>query len=204
MPQSIKANQREKIRLQVRHQRNQLSESFQRDAGEQLVTQLSMLNEVQQVKKVALYLTNDGELNTTPFIHWCWQNNITVTLPVLHPFKRGHLLFLRYQQDSIMTKNRYGIKEPILDVTQVVPANQLDIIFTPLVAFDATGQRLGMGGGFYDRTLAGLAGLCTASSTQQPNVIGLAHDCQQVVQVPTEPWDIPIPMIVTPSQIIRP
>ncbi|MFY2365653.1 5-formyltetrahydrofolate cyclo-ligase, partial [Klebsiella pneumoniae] len=66
---------------------------------------------------------------------------------------KGHLLFFRYQQDTRLKPNSFSILEPELDLTALIPQSQLDIIFTPLVAFDTQGNRLGMGGGFYDRTL---------------------------------------------------
>ncbi|BFO11703.1 hypothetical protein GGER_42130 [Serratia rubidaea] len=115
-------------------------------------------------------------------------------LPVLHPFSPGNLLFLHYHAGSVLRPNRFNILEPELDVRNVLPTSQLAVILAPLVAFDAQGQRLGMGGGFYDRTL------------QQwqhggPYPIGLAHDCQQVESIPSEHWDIPLPEIVTPSKV---
>ena len=144
-------------------------------------------------KKVAIYLANDGELDAMPFIKWCWQQQKQVYVPVLHPFCAGHLLFLLFERHTVMVKNHYGINEPVLSVNNVCPLNQLDVLCTPLVAFDQSGARLGMGGGFYDRTL---------SNWQQYPLypIGLAHDCQQVEHLPTESWDIPLPKIVTPSK----
>ncbi|MGJ8693716.1 MAG: 5-formyltetrahydrofolate cyclo-ligase [Thalassotalea sp.] len=142
--------------------------------------------------KIALYLPNDSELDTTPFIHWCWQQNIEVYLPVVHPFSPGYLLFFRYQQNTQMINNRFGIPEPKLNISTLALIDELDIIFTPLVAFDHSGNRLGMGGGFYDRTLANVNCGNTA-------IIGLAHDCQQVPLLPIEAWDIPLPEIITPS-----
>jgi 5-formyltetrahydrofolate cyclo-ligase len=130
-----------------------------------------------------------------PAIHWLWAQQKEVYLPVLHPFTPGHLLFLRYTATSPMTRNRYGIAEPELDMSQVVPHSTLDLICTPLVAFDAGGNRLGMGGGYYDRTLA-----CWHEHRLGPKPLGIAHDCQQVETVPQEEWDVPLPQIITPSR----
>ena len=68
----------------------------------------------------------------------------------------------------------------------------------PLVGFDNKGNRLGMGGGFYDRTLANLDRL-----SYRPLLIGVAHDCQQADALPVMQWDIPLNAIVTPTQTIR-
>jgi 5-formyltetrahydrofolate cyclo-ligase len=95
-----------------------------------------------------------------------------------------------------MHLNKFSIREPKPDVTAIALPVQLDVIFMPLVAFDAQGQRLGMGGGFYDRTLATLP-----QDSQKPLLVGLAHQCQQVETVPTEPWDVPLPLVLTPQQL---
>lgn len=188
---------RQAIRKQIRSQRQQLSGSAQQLAAKNLTHRLSTVQTVINAKHIAIYLSNDGELNTAEFIDWCWQQKKCVYLPVIHPFSRGNLLFLKYQKDTPMVENHYGIKEPKLDVTQVITAKELNIIFTPLVAFDDHGNRLGMGGGFYDRTLAQLP----EDNSKSPAIIGLAHDCQQVAHIPIESWDIPIPTIITPTKI---
>ncbi|EGR5123093.1 5-formyltetrahydrofolate cyclo-ligase [Vibrio cholerae] len=184
------------LRLQIRQRRQSLSAFEQQTASQQLIHTFSSLPEVTAAQRIALYLANDGELNTQPLIEWLWQQGKQVYLPVLHPFAKGHLLFLHYHTHTPMNKNRYGIAEPKLDQRSICPVRELDIIGTPLVAFDQSGQRLGMGGGYYDRTLA------PWFKTQQGAMpIGLAHDCQQVEQLPTASWDIPLRKIVTPSKV---
>jgi 5-formyltetrahydrofolate cyclo-ligase len=180
----------------VRAKRQHLTPEYQRQAGEILVEQAHQLNELHAAQHIALYLTVDGELNTQPLIDKLWQQKKSVYLPVIHPFSAGHLLFLHYQPDTEMVLNRYQILEPKLKKELIIPPEKLDIIFTPLVAFDATGQRLGMGGGYYDRTLAPWF---QSGSGAIP--IGLAHDCQYVDALPTQAWDVPLPKIVTPSKI---
>ena len=186
-------NARLQLRKAIRQRRNALSVIQQRNAAIALAISLSSHSKIQAANRIAVYLTNDGELGTAAFIDWCWQQQKEVYLPVLHPFSSGNLLFLRYQQDSKLISNAFGILEPKLDVTKVCPLTELDIICTPLVAFDETGARLGMGGGFYDRSLA---------HWQQSKLypLGLAHDCQLVENIPVESWDIPLPEIITPSK----
>jgi len=196
---SHKAELRQYLRQLIRTRRNELTDNEQAQAAHLLKERLIRHEKVISAKRIAIYLANEGELDPKPFIQWCWQHNKEVYLPVLHPFCKGHLLFLRYKPDTQMSINQYGIEEPALDVTQICPIEQLDVLCTPLVAFDTSGARLGMGGGFYDRTLSGWFHRHSLNTQAKPYPIGIAHDCQQVEQVPSEHWDVPIPEIITPS-----
>lgn len=182
------------LRQLIRQRRRSLSTAQQQTAAQNLALKL-MSNLPEETKRIAIYLANDGEINPMLFIEACWQRDIDVYLPVLHPFSTGNLLFLRFSTNTTMTINKYGISEPKLDVTHVLPANGLDIIYTPLVAFDKDGNRMGMGGGYYDRTLAANPHIST---------IGIAHDCQQVDKLHVQPWDMPLQCIITPTQVITP
>ena len=189
--------QRQHIRKLVRERLQQLTAAQQQQAAEALVQQVKATPALEHSQHIALYLANDGELDTYPLIQALWQKNKTVYLPVLHPFAPGYLVFIRYDSNTLLYPNRFGIPQPLTECHRLLPVNQLDIIFTPLVAFDQSGNRLGMGGGFYDRTLAQLP----ADSHCQ--VIGLAHGCQQVDAVPAEAWDVPLKQIITPEQSLH-
>lgn len=91
---------------------------------------------------VAVFLSFDGELDTQPLIEQLWRAGKRVYLPVLHPFSPGNLLFLHYHPQSALVTNRLKIQEPRLDVRDVLPLAKLDVLVTPLVAFDEDGQRL--------------------------------------------------------------
>lgn len=194
--QNTLSTQRQQIRQTIRQARRQLTPEQQKIAAEQAKLNTLQHPKIAQAKNIALFLSFDGEINTQPLIDALWKQNKQVYLPVLHPFSAHHLLFLHYRPDTQLVKNRFNIAEPPLDVRDVLPPEQLDVMLIPLVAFDNQGQRLGMGGGFYDRTLA---------NWQQSGFypIGLAHDCQQVEQLPIAPWDIPLPEIITPKKIWR-
>jgi 5-formyltetrahydrofolate cyclo-ligase len=98
-----------------------------------------------------------------------------------------------------MVANRYAILEPKLNCGQICPLPELDILLMPLVAFDEQGNRLGMGGGYYDRTLA----KHYAEQREKPKLIGLAHDCQKVESLPIEAWDVPLQQILTPTKFYQ-
>ncbi|WP_456309302.1 5-formyltetrahydrofolate cyclo-ligase [Serratia proteamaculans] len=185
---------RQGIRKHVRNLRREISDEQQQLAAVQAADHALNFAPIQQAKHIALFLSVDGEINTRPLIAKLWQRKQQVYLPVLHPFSTGQLLFLRYDENTELKINRLRIPEPPLDIRNLLPLSELDVLIVPLVAFDAGGQRLGMGGGFYDRTL---------QNWQQHGFmpIGLAHDCQQVDTLPVEQWDIPLPALITPSKI---
>ena len=142
------------------------------------------------VKNIAIFLSFDGEISTKNIIKQLWENKKNIFLPVLHPFSKGHLLFLAYTPSTPMIKNKFGILEPQLNVQNILPIEELDIIFTPLVAFDKDNNRLGMGGGFYDRTLQ-------YTKIYHFISVGLAYKWQQVNKLPIESWDQPLNYIIT-------
>ena len=180
---------RNQLRQQIRKTRANLTALQQQQAENSITQQALALIEERNAQHIAFYVSFDGEISTDKLIKTLWAQDKHVYLPVLHPFNPNHLLFLRYLPDTPMLKNKFGIWEPKLNVQNVLPLDELDILFTPLVAFDKQGNRLGMGGGFYDRTLQNWQ-----NSSFIP--VGLAHQCQQVEQLPTEAWDVPLHQIL--------
>lgn len=188
------ASIRQIIRTEVRQRRKNLTSEQQSLFAQQAAERVATHPRIQATSTISVFLSFDGELDTAPLIQRLWEEGKQLCLPVLHPFTSGNLLFLRYNPDTPLVRNKLKILEPALDATQIVPLSQLDIILTPLVAFDSHGQRLGMGGGFYDRTLENW-------QDGGPYPIGLAHDCQQVDNLPVEHWDVPLPEVITPSKV---
>lgn len=99
--------------------------------------------------------------------------------------------FRRYRLGDRLTRNAFGITEPCAYAARA-RAQTLDVVFMPLVGFDDYGNRLGMGGGFYDRAFAKLRG-------RKPLRIGLAHSCQKVPKLARQSWDVPLHGIGTES-----
>lgn len=185
---------RQDIRQHVRHLRRNLTSEQQEQAADQLAEHAINIAPIANAQRIALFLSVDGEINTRPLIAKLWQQKKQVYLPVLHPFSPGNLLFIRYTPETSLMQNILRIPEPPLDITQLATLDQLDVMLVPLVAFDHAGQRLGMGGGFYDRTL---------QHWQQHGFlpVGIAHDCQRVEALPVAAWDVPLPAILTPSKL---
>ncbi|QLB19493.1 5-formyltetrahydrofolate cyclo-ligase [Mannheimia granulomatis] len=178
---------RSQLRQSMRLKRQALTSKQQLQAAQSIIPQAISLIESYQASHIAFYLPFNGEISPQPLMEQLLAQGKKLYLPVLHPFTSGQLLFLNYNCKTSLKMNRLGIQEPVLDVRNVLLLPELEMIFTPLVACDKAGNRLGMGGGFYDRTLA-----------QTKNVIsvGLAHQCQQVEQLPIESWDVPLDHII--------
>jgi len=193
--ENAKQEQRKQLRQACRKARNALSSSQQQIAAEQLASQVEPL--IQQGDNFALYLANDGEISPGQLVERLWRSSKRVLLSVMHGFSAGCLNFQTYSSDTKLWTNKYGILEPRLNAFDTLALQDIDIIFMPLVSFDRNGNRLGMGGGYYDRTLSGILKMKT-----RPRLIGLAHDCQESKQLPVESWDIPLDMIITPTQKI--
>lgn len=150
--------------------------------------------------RIALYIANNGELDPAPIaarIRACGKKTY---LPVLQSPPKQALWFCDHPEGEVLRPNRFGIPEPDRMKHRLLPAWSLDLILMPLVAFDSNGNRLGMGGGFYDRTLSYLH---QRSYWQRPSLIGLAHACQEATKINPNPWDIPLEGIITESGFLK-
>lgn len=177
------------IRQLMRNKRRSLSLQQQADAQVALAKHLTQLPFFYRSKRIAFYLANDGEIDPSLAMSIAAAAGKQCYLPVLHPLKQSRLYFVRYQSGDSLVSNRFGIQEPRLCTTKIMTPIGLDLILLPLVAFDRSGNRLGMGGGFYDRTLA--------RQKCFTRVIGLAHSCQETDNIVHRPWDITLQAVVT-------
>ena len=177
----------------MRLRRQHLTAPQQRRAAMQAFHHLRQLGLLRPRQRIAIYLGNDGEIDPRLFLHLLRRLHLEIYLPVLHPLKHNSLLFATYRHQQALQPNRYGIDEPVLRQSRIAHARQLDVILMPLVAFDAQGNRLGMGGGYYDRALE----FKRQHYTARPLLFGLAHAFQQMEKLPEAPWDVPMDGIVT-------
>lgn len=191
-------DQRQSLRREMRQRRRALSFEQQQQAAEQLCKRLSHQPLFLRSQRIAFYLPNDGEIDPMPLLHLAWQQGKQCYLPVLMPDGENSLCFIRYDKHTTLIQNRFGIAEPDTKNAEQILAQDLDLVLMPLVAFDASGNRMGMGGGFYDRTFA----FKQHRPGHHPYLLGLAHSCQQVDQLHSEHWDIPLHGIATEAEFI--
>jgi 5-formyltetrahydrofolate cyclo-ligase len=142
-------------------------------------------------QRIALFMSADGEVDTGPLLDGLLARGKACYLPVLVEDTTS-LLFRQLVPGRPLVTNFYGLKEPDAEVPVIAP-EQLDTVFMPLVGFDDSGNRLGMGKGYYDRTFAFL----TENATAGPVLIGLAHECQRVGKLEAAAWDVPLWGILT-------
>ncbi|BBP45672.1 5-formyltetrahydrofolate cyclo-ligase [Thiosulfatimonas sediminis] len=188
------------LRQQLRHQRRQLTSATQQQHAQQALKnaqQLLASNAFNHPQNIALFISQDGELSSQNLIQYLWQNTShRVYLPVLQQHSEQPMTFALYRPDSQLKNNRFHIPEPFN--TSTISASQLDWVFTPLVAYDDSGNRMGMGGGFYDRTFAFKQ---HQHKNTKPHLIGWAHSLQKITTLPTQPWDIPLCGVINEIQL---
>ena len=189
---------KQQIRTLLRQQRHKLTRQQQRRAGEALARHLSRQLFFLRARHVAFYLPNDGEIDPTFLLRLAASSGKKAALPVLDPSRPGHLCFLPWKPGEPLKANKYGIPEPVFKPQNKLPLWKLDIVCLPLVAFDRDGNRLGMGGGFYDRTFASAA----KRLGSRPLLVGMAHHFQQVDAIAADPWDVPLHAIATDQRLL--
>jgi len=186
-------NLKKQQRLNIRKSRQALNPQEAKLYANACFKQLITADLLQKKQNIAIYLPFDNELDTYNIIQYCWDNEICVFLPVLSKIRPSYLQFCQFTRQTPLKKNHLGIDEPQITDENIIEIQSLDYLFMPLVAFDTRGYRLGMGGGFYDRSLAEL-------SSSSPLKIGLAYDFQFQTSIPVESWDQPMDKVFTPSQ----
>ena len=197
----INQQQRNALRREMRRQRRALTPQQRRQAALALERRLGSHPLFLRSRHIAFYLPNDGEMDLRPLIERAQAMGKQCYLPVLSPLYHNRLWFAPYHPESELVLNRFGIPEPAVNWSGMRPAWTLDLVLTPLVAFDSAGNRLGMGGGYYDRTLAYLM---RRRHWRKPHLLGTAYAFQQVKRLPHEPWDVPLHGIVTDSSLLLP
>ncbi|AEJ07320.1 5-formyltetrahydrofolate cyclo-ligase [Stutzerimonas stutzeri] len=182
------------LRRKLRQTRRQLSPAQQRHAARRLYRQLSHHPLFRRARHIALYLPNDGEIDPRLLLRAAQRRGKATYLPVLNPWPRTRMVFQRIEPGERLRRNRFGIFEPVIRTARQRRVWALDLLLMPLVGFDGNGGRLGMGGGFYDRSLAYRA---RRKKSHKPTLLGLAHECQRVDRLPLETWDVPLLGTVT-------
>ncbi|MFJ5297362.1 5-formyltetrahydrofolate cyclo-ligase [Pseudomonas sp. NPDC088368] len=180
---------RPQLRRLLRKARRSLNRAEQRQAAQGLYRQLAQNPLFRRARHVSLYLPMDGEIDPRLLLREAQRRGKATYLPVLSAWPRTKMVFQRVRPGDKFRPNRFRIPEPHINPRQQRKIWALDLILMPLVGFDDQGGRLGMGGGFYDRSLAYQA---RRKAWQKPVLLGLAHECQKVGKLAVASWDVPL------------
>ncbi|MGV6808407.1 MAG: 5-formyltetrahydrofolate cyclo-ligase [bacterium] len=191
------------LRQRLKQQRAQLTPQRQRALATRMVRHLWQDHRYRAAKHIALYLPVRGEANPTNLYQCGSLPHQCFYLPVLHPLAYTSsttdyrsLKFVRWKSNTVFRRNRFGIPEPLYRPQDCISPHALDIVITPLLGFDDQGHRLGMGGGFYDRTFA-----FTRYTSNAPYLIGYAYAFQHCDALVKQHWDVPLNACVTEHKL---
>ncbi|MHA3051236.1 5-formyltetrahydrofolate cyclo-ligase [Acinetobacter sp. ANC 4640] len=182
----------QQLRRELRRKRRRLTCFQQRQAAQAVLSHFRRVPAIQKAKKIGLYLDAFGEIATKGLIEYCFKLNKEVYLPKICNMNQ-HLRWVKISRQQFYTRrfapHRLGMLEP---QQRGIAVQHLDVLCMPLLACDIKGMRLGMGGGFYDRTLS--------QAQHHPFRLGLAHDFQRLdIVLPHQPWDQPLHALCTPK-----
>lgn len=146
------------------------------------------------VKNIGVFLSLAEEIDTAYLIEQLWARDYRLFLPVVQA-REAPLVWRAYQPDSRLCQDVFGLTVP--EPAEAASAAPLDVVIMPLVGFDKGGNRIGMGGGFYDRSFA------DKIAAEPPYLLGLAYECQAVEEIARQAWDIPMNALATEAQLVH-
>lgn len=186
------------LRRQLRKARASIKPRQRRLAAAAFTRNVIRSGVLLRYRRIGFYLPMPVELDLRPLINEALWRQCECYLPVVPKGRGKRMRFTRLHPDNGWYLNRYRIPE--VAARRSLPARALDLVFVPLVGFDEAGNRLGMGGGYYDATLAFLS---RRKQWHKPLLIGAAYECQRVDQLPADPWDRPLDWVITEARIYR-
>jgi 5-formyltetrahydrofolate cyclo-ligase len=189
------------LRRTLKRRRQQLPPDYRAQAAAQLTSRLQQLPVFRRARHIAGYFACRGEMDPLGILLTAQRQCKQTYLPVLHPFLPRKLLFAPWSVTTRLQYNRYNIPEPDVAWRQCIQPRRLDIVLTPVLGFDTQANRLGMGGGYYDRTFVFRR---SATHRSRPYLLGIAYTEQQCATLPINPWDIPLDAVLTPDQLFLP
>jgi 5-formyltetrahydrofolate cyclo-ligase len=190
--------ERHALRHQLRHQRRTLSKIQRQHAAQQLAIQFDRHRLLKPGLHIAVYLAMPGEFDLKALIARAQARRCHLYVPHIINAARRQMRFIPLLVNSPLQRHRWGMPQLHRLSRRMISIRQLDMVLVPIVAFDANGNRLGMGAGFYDRHLAGVA-----RSQWRPRIIGVAYAMQQVAHIPTLAHDVPLPWVMTEQGLMH-
>jgi 5-formyltetrahydrofolate cyclo-ligase len=190
-------NARRALRSELRSRRRALSPLFRERAARLVAHHVDKVFHLRPGLRIAAYASMREELDTAPLIALARRRGCRIFLPRISR-RTGRIRFVESLAGGRERLNHLGIVEP--HGSTPVSARWLDLVITPLVGFDHRGVRLGMGGGYYDRTFAFRN---IHSSWRRPRLIGVAYALQQVPSIAAAAHDVRLDAVITEQGVVR-
>lgn len=187
------------MRQLMRARRRALTAARMSVAAARALRNLKSLNLPRPASRVALFLPFDGELDTAPVARHARSRHCRLYLPVITDLRRRRMVFVEWRPGERLVHHPVGIAQPPAHGPRLDP-HELDLVLVPLVAFDAHCNRIGTGGGFYDRRFAFRL---RRGAWRRPLLVGWAHDFQRVDAIASAGWDVPLDYVVTDRGVYR-
>jgi len=185
------------LRKEIRAARRAVDAETRSADSQRICQQVLQLDGFQEADRVAAYLAFDGEVDPMPLMVAAFEQGKQVFLPIIVG-KAQPLLFAPWTPSTKLAANGFGILEPQVPAAQQIAGAELDMVVCPLVGFDQQRNRIGVGGGFYDRTFAFLN---DPQKEKVVQLIGVAFELQKVAQVKPESWDVRLDAVVTEATV---
>ncbi len=186
------------LRQNLKQRRAAVSPRHRAQAGRRAWQHLRHWPPLQRARTVACYIAMPGEFPTETILEGLLEQGKRVYVPIVDRYHHRKMVFQRYKSGAPMRQNRYGISEPVIRSREQLSAARLDLVIMPLLGFDHCGRRIGMGGGYYDTSLAFRLERWRVKKTK---LLGLAFDVQHCHQLERKPWDVPLDAVLTESGI---
>ena len=176
------------LRIKLRSRRCELPTASRTRYDNAICQHLQQLVTARKARSIACYWPFNGEPDILPLCQQLMANDHLLALPVVADKTDNLMTFHAWDENSTLVKNRYGICEPVQSAS--VPVTSFDLLLMPLVGYDMSGNRIGMGAGYYDRHLEQLR------DSTAPLRVGIAYSLQEIAPIEKNKWDIPLHGVV--------
>jgi 5-formyltetrahydrofolate cyclo-ligase len=184
------------LRAQLKQRRAALDQQFVSSASRTIAEKFWQLPCTKRSKRIAVYMPTRGEVDCWPIIEMAWMRKKSIFVPVL---RKNRINFVPLHPDSTLIRNRFKILEPVYSVRDLVEPRQLDIVVVPLLAFDSSLNRIGMGAGYYDRSFAFSK---RRHHWRHPRLVGAAYSFQHADRLQPAAWDVPLHCVITEKESV--
>ncbi len=184
---------KQKFRVELKNRLSQMSEADKKLQSQNICSKLTQMPEFKKAGLIMIFLSLPHEVDTTPIILCAWQQGKSVSVPKVS-WQQRHMLPVQINSlETGFSTDGYGLKNPVTGVP--VPLEDIDLVITPGLGFDKKGNRLGRGGGYFDRFFS--------NENLKAKKCAICFSQQVIDHVPTDDHDVPIDCLISDNMVMR-